>query len=1036
MPKMTEIKLEKKENNNKDLLEIEGRIFGMKIKIVIVYFDANKNKRGKDRNITLKENIETIIENNKMEGLMVMGDFNGHIKEIDGRNEDENGKMIINWIEKYKLKLLNLDEKCEGKYTRVRGEQKTTIDYILVNENIYERFEGMHIDEEKEIIEGSDHTLISVKLKIEKNKNIEKAEWKEITYYVNTEREIESCIKELENKWKEGDRNNLQKRIDEIAEQTDSKLKRKKKIKIGGEKRKTPVENKWVTDEIKNEIKKRKEINRKKRHGKTKQEIDRLTRAYNSQKFKVQKLVKEAKNRYEIKITTEIKESINRGKDTWRHINKLSGRKQKDNDILEIYENGEKLGEKQAKEKIKEVWGNQFKADRRDLTPIHSGIWNRGKIEEIEEKYERQNREAVEKGGKIWILQAKPRFKKENWEKETEKLKKRKAAGTTKIKAEMYKKMSENPICSKAMIESLDGVLDEKEIPECWKTSWIKLIKKINKPTAKDLRPITITNISYKIYMSFLRKELEKHLEINGVIKENQTGFSEGGRPEHNHFILQYIVEKAQQKKEKLIVIALDFKKAFDSIDRRKLIEALIEYRINPYIIDLIAKIYSNDKTKICIGEEEIEIDINTGVKQGCTASTVLFKIITYIIMSKVEEKGIKYEVEGLNINTLFFADDSMALARTEEAAKKNLEIIIEESKKYGLEINKEKSNIIIFNDEKETKEIEEIEITEKIKYLGLIIDNKKDIFKSQRKIMIEKAEKYEPNTYSTIKTSCNKMLIGKNYWKGIVIPTILYGAGLYNVTKREIAGLQTKENDCFRTILGAKKGTATSALRGEIGSSLMETRFIESRLMLVKSILEGKNNLLKEVLKRIRRDKKNMWNKKLEEYLRITDLRYEDLIRMSYEEIKRKVKEKDTEIWKKDLIEKSSLNRYRKYKTKIKQEDIYDNRYESVLLFKLRTGTLELNSEKRHKGEDTTCDLCKAGEETDIHFMLECNRLNDKRDKKLIEKCKGKNKEETLSNMLFKKNVIEEVKKMIKVMWRKRESVRKKMKKEKAGQV
>ena len=62
-----------------------------------------------------------------------------------------------------------------------------------------------------------------------------------------------------------------------------------------------------------------------------------------------------------------------------------------------------------------------------------------------------------------------------------------------------------------------------------------------------------------------------------------------------------------------------------------------------------------------------------------------------------------------------------------------------------------------------------------------------------------------------------------------------------------------------FRTILGAKRGTATSALRGEIGSSLMETRFIESRLMLVKSILEGKNNLLKEVLKRIRRDKKNM---------------------------------------------------------------------------------------------------------------------------------------------------------------------------------
>merc|ERR1712029_287099 len=260
---------------------------------------------------------------------------------------------------------------------------------------------------------------------------------------------------------------------------------------------------------------------------------------------------------------------------------------------------------------------------------------------------------------------------------------------------------------------------------------------------------------------------------------------------------------------------------------------------------------------------------------------------------------------------------------------------------------------------------------------------------------------KFEPNTYSTIKTSCNKMLIGKSYWKGIVIPTILYGAGLYNVTKKEITNLQTKENDCYRTILGEKRGTATSALRGEIGSSLMDTRFIESRLMLVKSILEGKNKLLKEVLKRVRKDKKNIWNKRLEEYLKLIHLKYEDLIKMSYEEIKRKVKEKDNEIWKKDLVEKNSLGRYRKYKTKIKQEDIYDNRYQSVLLFKLRTGTLELNIEKRHKGEGTTCDLCKTGEETDIHFMLECNRLDDKRNKKLIEEYKGKDKDETLERML-----------------------------------
>ena len=56
--------------------------------------------------------------------------------------------------------------------------------------------------------------------------------------------------------------------------------------------------------------------------------------------------------------------------------------------------------------------------------------------------------------------------------------------------------MAENQACTLAMIESFDGVIDEADIPESWKTSWMKLIKKTNKPTAKEFRPITITNIS------------------------------------------------------------------------------------------------------------------------------------------------------------------------------------------------------------------------------------------------------------------------------------------------------------------------------------------------------------------------------------------------------------------------------------------------------------------------------------------------------------------------------------------------------------
>ena len=194
---MSEIVLEKKANNNRDMLELEGKIHGMRMKMVVVYFDANKDEGGRSRNRKLRSDIERIMENNKMEGLMIMGDFNGHLKMIDGKDDDENGKMILEWIEKYKLIMLNLEDRCEGIYTRIRGEQKTTIDYVLVNDRVYEDFRHMHIDEEKEIIDGSDHTLITVDLEVQKSMGKNKTRWKDVIYYSDKEEVIKECVQEL-----------------------------------------------------------------------------------------------------------------------------------------------------------------------------------------------------------------------------------------------------------------------------------------------------------------------------------------------------------------------------------------------------------------------------------------------------------------------------------------------------------------------------------------------------------------------------------------------------------------------------------------------------------------------------------------------------------------------------------------------------------------------------------------------------------------------------------------------------------------------
>ena len=45
------------------------------------------------------------------------------------------------------------------------------------------------------------------------------------------------------------------------------------------------------------------------------------------------------------------------------------------------------------------------------------------------------------------------------------------------------------------------------------------MIPKKNRPTETDLRPIAMTDVSYKIQMSLIGREIEKHITENKIEK-------------------------------------------------------------------------------------------------------------------------------------------------------------------------------------------------------------------------------------------------------------------------------------------------------------------------------------------------------------------------------------------------------------------------------------------------------------------------------------------------------------------------------------
>ena len=76
----------------------------------------------------------------------------------------------------------------------------------------------------------------------------------------------------------------------------------------------------------------------------------------------------------------------------------------------------------------------------------------------------------------------------------------------------------------------------------------IKNHQKNNRPTETELRPIAMTDVSYKILMSLIGRETRSRKQNR---KNEEAGFTKGGKILDNLFILRECVEETYWKKNR-----------------------------------------------------------------------------------------------------------------------------------------------------------------------------------------------------------------------------------------------------------------------------------------------------------------------------------------------------------------------------------------------------------------------------------------------------------------------------------------------------
>ena len=85
-------------------------------------------------------------------------------------------------------------------------------------------------------------------------------------------------------------------------------------------------------------------------------------------------------------------------------------------------------------------------------------------------------------------------------------------------------------------------------------------------------------------------------------------------------FMLVYCLRSAEKMKKHLFVTAIDFAKAFNSVNRKCLIETSAYYKCDPRPIDIVASLYTGDEPEINVnGEVMGNIEVRNGIRQGCT---------------------------------------------------------------------------------------------------------------------------------------------------------------------------------------------------------------------------------------------------------------------------------------------------------------------------------------------------------------------------------------------------------------------------------
>ena len=418
--------------------------------------------------------------------------------------------------------------------------------------------------------------------------------------------------------------------------------------------------------------------------------------------------------------------------------------------------------------------------------------------------------------------------------------------------------------------------------PTAWKQVQMVALPKSGAPKLDNFRGITLIDVCGKVYVTIIHHRIRALL--NSQLMDAQFGFRPGRGTNGAQNCLTTLVDMSVGHGVPLHAAFVDFRKAFDSVNREALWTVLAARGVGPKLLALIRDLYSGCEARVLAnGQTSSWFPMSTGVRQGCPMSPTLFNVfidfLARLVTARCHAQGIRgyrfaYRIGGRLVQPathsddiahtlmLLYADDLVLFAHDAASLREALLVLERTAMEWGMQLNYAKTVVVQFGSEPQpggqgpdnqedgarpaaapptSTQLAHGLVThaDHFKYLGSIVEASGSRERElSRRLQLAGAAFHQlhARVFASREVSLGTKL---TIYNAVVVPTLMYGAAAtWALTGRQLQRASAFHNNCLRRLLRAQRRHPNMISNQELYATTqqppLEALLVKHRLRLV----------------------------------------------------------------------------------------------------------------------------------------------------------------------------------------------------------